>query len=106
MNGAASGHYFENYVVAELLKNYAYAKSKANLTYYRDANAKEIDVIVEEGNRVHPLEIKKSASPDRREVKNTPSLISSPLKEEGAALSVCAKRSFLSTPKIVSSHVI
>ena len=69
MNGAASGHYFENYVVAELLKNYAYAKSKANLTYYRDANAKEIDVIVEEGNRVHPLEIKKSASPDRREVK-------------------------------------
>lgn len=69
MNGAASGHYFENYVIAELLKNYAYAKSKANLTYYRDANAKEIDVIVEEGNRVHPLEIKKSASPDRREVK-------------------------------------
>jgi uncharacterized protein len=69
MYGAASGHYFENYVVAELLKNYAYAKSKANLTYYRDANAKEIDVIVEEGNRVHPLEIKKSASPDRREVK-------------------------------------
>ena len=69
MNGAASGHYFENYVVAELLKKYAYAKSKANLTYYRDANAKEIDVIVEEGNRIHPLEVKKSANPDRREVK-------------------------------------
>lgn len=69
MNGAASGHYFENYVVIELLKNYAYAKSKANLTYYRDSNAKEIDVFVEENNRIHPLEIKKSATPDRREVK-------------------------------------
>lgn len=69
MNGAASGHYFENYVVAELLKNYAYARSRANLTYYRDANAKEIDIIVEENNRIHPLEVKKSANPDRREVK-------------------------------------
>ena len=27
-NGAASGHYYENYVVMELVKNYAYAKFK------------------------------------------------------------------------------
>lgn len=69
MNGAASGHYFENYVVLELLKNFAYAKAKANLTYYRDANAKEIDIFVEENNQIHPLEVKKSANPDRHEVK-------------------------------------
>lgn len=67
--GAASGHFYENYVIMELVKNYAYAKSKANLTYYRDSNAKEIDVFVEENNIVHPLEIKKSAAPDKREVK-------------------------------------
>ena len=69
MNGAASGHYYENYVVMELVKNYAYAKSKANITYYRDSNAKEIDVFVEENNTIHPLEIKKSSNPDKREVK-------------------------------------
>lgn len=68
-NGAASGHFYENYVVMELVRNYAYAKSKANITYYRDSNLKEIDVFVEENNVIHPLEIKKSASPDRREVK-------------------------------------
>lgn len=68
-NGAASSHYYENYVVMELVKNYAYAKSKVNLTYFRDSNAKEIDVFVEENNVIHPLEIKKSAAPDRREVK-------------------------------------
>ncbi len=68
MNGAASGHYFENYVVIELLKNYAYAKSKTNLYYYRDSNAKEIDVFVESSGYVHPLEIKKSASPNRKEI--------------------------------------
>lgn len=67
--GAASGHFYENYVVMELVKNYAYSKNKANITYYRDANAKEIDVFVEENNIIHPLEIKKSASPDKREVK-------------------------------------
>lgn len=69
MNGAASGHYFENYVVIELLKNFTYASSKAYLTYYRDSNAKEIDIFVEENGGIHPLEIKKSANPDRREIK-------------------------------------
>ncbi len=69
MNGAASGHFYENHVVLELLKTYASAKTSANLSYYRDSNAKEIDVFVEENNRIHPLEIKRSANPDRREVK-------------------------------------
>lgn len=69
MNGAASGHYFENYVVIELIKYYAYSPSKATLTYYRDSNAKEIDVFVEENGIIHPLEIKKSANPDRRKIK-------------------------------------
>ncbi len=69
MNGAASGRYFENYVVIELLKNFAYAPSKVNLTYYRDSNTKEIDVFAEENGVIHPLEIKKSANPDRREIR-------------------------------------
>lgn len=69
MNGAVSGHYFENFVVMELVKHYAYAKERANLTYYRDSNAKEINVFVEQNQRIHPLEIKKSANRDRREVK-------------------------------------
>lgn len=68
-NGAASGQYYENYVVMELVKNYAYSKSKANITYFRDSNAKEIDVVVEENGVVHPLEIKKSAAPNARDVK-------------------------------------
>lgn len=69
MKGAVSGHFYENYVVMELVKNYAYGKSKANITYYRDSNAKEIDIIIEENNMIHPLEIKKSANPNNREIK-------------------------------------
>ena len=67
--GAASGHFYENYVVLELVKHYAYAPSGANLTYYRDANAREVDLFVEESDVVHPLEIKQSAHPDSRAVK-------------------------------------
>lgn len=69
LNGAASGHYFENFVVMELVKHFAYAKQKANLAYYRDSSAREIDLLVERDNLVHPLEIKRSANPDRREIK-------------------------------------
>jgi len=69
LNGAAAGHFFENYVVMELVKNYAYAPTRAILSYYRDSNAKEIDVFVEENGVIHPLEIKLSAAPDRREVR-------------------------------------
>ena len=68
MAGAASGHYYENYVVGELLKSYAAGKEKANLSYYRDSYGREIDVVIEADGRLHPLEIKKAANPDRREV--------------------------------------
>jgi len=69
MNGAASGHYFENFAVIELLKSLAYSGAKANLGYYRDSNAREIDVVMESGNSLHPLEIKKSANSDRRGIR-------------------------------------
>ena len=69
MAGAASGHFFENYVVTELVKAFAYSTAKVNLSYYRDSNAKEIDLLLEENNRIHCLEIKKSANPDSREVR-------------------------------------
>ena len=69
MNGAASGHYYENYVIAELLRHYAYGKNKVNLNFYRDNKMKEIDLIIEENGVLHPVEIKKSASPDKSTIK-------------------------------------
>ena len=67
--GAAGGHFFENYVVMELVKNYSYARDSALLSFYRDDKAKEIDVFVEENGRIHPLEIKKSSNPEKKEIK-------------------------------------
>ena len=67
--GAAGGHFYENYVVMELVKNYAYARDGALLSFFRDDKAKEIDIFVEENGRIHPLEIKKSANPEMKEVR-------------------------------------
>ncbi len=90
MNGAASGHYFENYVVIELLKHYAYAPSKATLSYYRDSNMKEIDIFVEQNGLIHPLEIRKSANPDRREVRKYELLDKAGLKRgSGGIVCMC-----------------
>lgn len=90
LSGAASGHYYENYVVIELVKNYAYAKSKVNLTYYRDSNLKEIDILVEDNDIIHPLEIKKSANPDKREIKKFSLIDKSALKHgNGGIVCMC-----------------
>jgi len=69
MNGAASGRFFENFVVIELLKNYEYSKTKATMFYFRDSNKKEIDLLIERNTVIHPIEIKKTANPNNRDVK-------------------------------------
>ena len=69
MNGAASGHYLENYVVGELVRNSAYGRQTTVLNFYRDSNAKEIDLVVDMDGELHPFEIKKAASPERKAVK-------------------------------------
>lgn len=86
MNGAASGHYYENYVIAELLRHYAYGKNKVNLNFYRDNNKmKEIDLIIEEDGVLRPVEIKKASAPDPSAAKAF-----SVLKNAGRAVGVGA----------------
>lgn len=69
LTGNACGHYFENFVITELIKDLEYSSINYDLSYFRDSNSKEIDVFLELSNEIHPLEIKLSASPNKREVK-------------------------------------
>ena len=63
MNGNASGAFFETFVVTEILKTYYNTAKEPNLYYYRDFEQKEIDILIVEGDRVYPIEIKKGKSP-------------------------------------------
>ena len=69
INGNASGYYFENFVITELIKDLEYHSASYDISYFRDSNSKEIDIFLESEEKIHPLEIKLSASPDKREVK-------------------------------------
>jgi len=69
MNGAASGHFFENYVVAEMIRNASYGKTEMSLNFYRDKNKRGIDLLVEIGGELKPFEIKRSASPERKAIR-------------------------------------
>ena len=68
MTGRENGYYFENFVVTELIKDLHYSSVSYDLSYFRDSNDKEIDLMLESNGTIHPLEIKLSASPNRREV--------------------------------------
>ncbi len=65
-SGAMSGALLENYTVSEIMKSYQNAGLEPYLYFYRDRDAKEIDVILEGDGRLCPLEIKKTATPDTR----------------------------------------
>lgn len=68
-SGAMNGAFFENYVVSEIIKSYYNAGQEPFLYYYRDKDMKEIDVIMESDGQLHPIEIKKSASPNNGMIK-------------------------------------
>ena len=65
-SGAMSGALLENYTVSEIMKSYQNAGREPYLYFYRDRDAKEIDAILEGDGKLCPLEIKKTAMPDKR----------------------------------------
>jgi predicted AAA+ superfamily ATPase len=65
-NGAAWGHIFESFVFAEILKSYYNdGNVKPPLYYYRDKDKNEIDLLIEDGGVLHPVEIKTTSDPHK-----------------------------------------
>jgi len=66
--GAMAGAYFETFVLAEILKSYYNAGEEPALFYYRDKDQKEIDLLMLRNGALHPLEIKKTATPRSQDI--------------------------------------
>lgn len=88
MTGAMSGALFENYVVSEIVKSYQCCGTEPYIYYYRDKDAKEIDVMIEKDGKLYPIEIKKSASP-KRSATNVFDIINKSPLERGTGAVVC-----------------
>lgn len=61
--GALSGPLFETYVFGEVLKSWWNRAKQPQLFYFRDADRREIDLLIVRDRTVYPVEVKKSATP-------------------------------------------
>ena len=92
MNGAMNGAFLENHTVSEIQKSYQNVGKEPYLYYYRDKNAKEIDLLMEGNGLLHPIEIKKTATPEKKMFNNFSMIEKSPLQRgTGAVLCLSEK---------------
>lgn len=68
-NGAMAGAFFESFVISEIIKSY-YNRGIVDppLYFYRDKDMNEIDLLIEQDGALDPLEIKKHADPQKRDI--------------------------------------
>ena len=70
-NGAVAGHVFETFVVSEVLKSHMNAGANLrDVWFYRDSKKREIDLVIQDGRTLHPVEIKTNALVKKDAIKN------------------------------------
>jgi predicted AAA+ superfamily ATPase len=69
-SGAMNGAILETYVFSEILKSYWHNGKYPNIYFYRDADQREIDFVIERDGMLYPIEIKKTATPSLTAIKN------------------------------------
>lgn len=90
VNGAMWGHIFESFVFSEILKTYYNdGITKPPLYYYRDADKNEIDLLIENGSILHPVEIKAGSDPKKSMIKAFGRLEDIPDKKIGQGAVIC-----------------
>lgn len=89
---AMNGALLENYAVSEILKSYQNMGKEAFLYYYRDKDAKEIDLLIEGDGKLNPIEIKKTVTPEKKIVKAFSIIEKSPLERGTGAVLCMAER--------------
>ncbi|MCL2708199.1 MAG: DUF4143 domain-containing protein, partial [Defluviitaleaceae bacterium] len=88
--GAMWGHIFESFIFAEILKSY-YNDGivKPPLYYYRDTDKNEIDLIIADGDFLHPVEIKTTSDPAKSTANVFRHLNGIPAKRIGTGAVIC-----------------
>lgn len=75
MNSGYAGAILETWVYGQLVRSFANAGERPQLTYYRDRNGAEVDFLLEKNGCLYPMEVKRSSTPsinDLRWVKHIP----------------------------------
>lgn len=67
-NSIFSGRFVETYIINEIIKSHKNNNKKTNFYYYRDADQKEIDLIMLEGGTLHFIECKSGIAYSKKDV--------------------------------------
>ena len=89
-NGAMWSRIFESFVLGEILKSY-YNDGivKPLLYYYRDKDKNEIDIVIENGGVLYPVEIKTTSDPTKSMTNSFRFLAGIPGKKSGTGAIIC-----------------
>jgi predicted AAA+ superfamily ATPase len=89
-SGAMAGAFFETFVISEIIKSY-YNKGilELPLYFYRDKNMNEIDLLIEDNGILYPLEMKKHADPQKKDIAAFNQLDKIPAVKRGPGGVIC-----------------
>lgn len=91
--GAMSGAILETYVLGELLKSWWHRGVEPHLHYFRDKDGLEVDFVFAQDQRIYPVEVKKTASPDSDDLRGFRALAKTGAEVGlGAILCLCQER--------------
>jgi uncharacterized protein len=72
--GAMSRAILETYMFVEILKSHWHHGTTPRFYFYRDVDQREVDLLIETGEALYPVEFKKTARPSRTASKHLPVL--------------------------------
>ena len=84
-DGAVAGAWFETLVFCEILKSYYNSGIiDPDIYFFRDRDGLEIDFLIEDSGTLYPIEVKKHASPNKKDCASFSVLDGIPGKKRGA----------------------
>lgn len=68
--GLMAGHFFETFVMSEIIKSYLFRGKNPPLYYFRDKDGHEVDLLIEQNKKIYPVEIKMKVTITSEDNKN------------------------------------
>jgi predicted AAA+ superfamily ATPase len=78
--GAMSGAILETWILGEILKSWWHNGRRAPIYFYRDRDQREVDLLIVQDGTIYPIEIKKTASPRKEDLRHFAALSTLGLK--------------------------
>jgi len=96
--GALSGAILETYAYSEIIKSYWHNGKEPAIYFYRDNDQKEIDFVIEADGMLHPIEVKKTATPSLTDSRSF-SVLKGLKKDIGNGAILCFRQEMLPLSK-------